>query len=142
MAEPAVINASPLIYLSRGGCFDLLQVTGDHVFVPESVANELRQRGEDDPAVSAMNRASWLSVVVDPPIPQLVQAWDLGRGESAVLAWALSHPGTEAIVDDMAARRCAALLSVPVRGTLGIILAAKQQHQRYTNYLRWLEWKR
>lgn len=44
-----------------------------------------------------------------------------------MLAWAHSHPGTEAIVDDLAARRCAASLGIPVRGTLGLVLMAKRR---------------
>nr|WP_267871621.1 DUF3368 domain-containing protein [Nostoc sp. CHAB 5715] len=30
-------------------------------------------------------------------------------------------------MDDLAARRCAAVLGIPVRGTLGIVLTAKQR---------------
>jgi predicted nucleic acid-binding protein len=78
-------------------------------------------------AVQAMDRAAWLETVADPPIPPLIQAWDLGAGESAVLAWAQAHPGSEAIIDDLAARRCAAAIGVPVRGTLGLVLAAKRR---------------
>jgi predicted nucleic acid-binding protein len=51
----------------------------------------------------------------------------LGDGESSVLAWAYQYPGTEVIVDDLAARRCAAALGLPVRGTLGLVLIAKQR---------------
>jgi predicted nucleic acid-binding protein len=61
------------------------------------------------------------------PIPGVVAAWDLGAGESAVLARAMAHPGTLAIIDDYAARTCAAVLGVPVKGTLGLALLAKQQ---------------
>jgi predicted nucleic acid-binding protein len=53
----------------------------------------------------------------------------LGQGESAVLAWAHSHQGCEAIIDDLAARRCAATLGIPVRGTLGLVLLAKQRNR-------------
>lgn len=48
-------------------------------------------------------------------------------GESAVLALAMQHPGTEAVIDDLLARKCAATLTVPVRGTLGIVLTAKNR---------------
>lgn len=37
------------------------------------------------------------------------------------------YPGTEAIVDDLAARRGAAALGIPVRGTLGLVLTAKKR---------------
>lgn len=60
-------------------------------------------------------------------MPATIQAWDLGDGESSVLAWAHANPGTLAILDDLAARRCAATLRIPVRGTLGLVLLAKQR---------------
>ncbi len=59
-------------------------------------------------------------------MPAVIQSWDLGAGESSVLTWAYAHRGTLAIVDDLAARRCAAALNLPVRGTLGLVLLAKQ----------------
>ncbi|MGH7139384.1 MAG: DUF3368 domain-containing protein [Pirellulales bacterium] len=127
MAEPAVVNASPLIYLARAACFNLLRVASEQVVVPASVDNELRRRGANDPAVQAMDQSPWLMMVADPLIPSAIQVWDLGAGESAVLAWAQGHIGSEAIIDDLAGRRCAATLGIPVRGTFGIVLAAKRR---------------
>jgi predicted nucleic acid-binding protein len=42
-----------------------------------------------------------------------------------VLSWAHEHGDFEAILDDRAARKCAVIERIPVRGTLGVILAAK-----------------
>jgi len=53
--------------------------------------------------------------------------WGLGPGESSVLALANKHPGMEAIIDDLAGRKCAAYLKIPVRGTLGIVLVLKKR---------------
>ena len=61
-----------------------------------------------------------------PAIPHGVAAWDLGAGESSVIAWAVGHPGVTAILDDLQARRCAATLGVRCLGTLGVVLAAKR----------------
>jgi predicted nucleic acid-binding protein len=69
----------------------------------------------------------WIQVLDPIPVPAVIQAWDLGPGESAVLAWAQLHPETEAIIDDLAARRCARVLGIGVRGTLGLLLLAKQR---------------
>jgi predicted nucleic acid-binding protein len=44
-----------------------------------------------------------------------------------VLAWAYANPGTQAIIDDLSGRRCADALGIPVRGTLGLVLAAKKR---------------
>jgi predicted nucleic acid-binding protein len=127
VAESAVVNASPLIFLSRAGLIDLLQLISAEVIVPESVATEIEVRGKRDPAAKALANTSWLVVTQTPPVPAQIQGWGLGLGESSVLAWAHSHPGSEAIIDDLAARRCAAALSIPVRGTLGLTLIAKQR---------------
>jgi predicted nucleic acid-binding protein len=51
----------------------------------------------------------------------------LGSGESHVLSWGIRHPGYEAILDDRAARKAANILQIPVRGTLSIIVLAKQE---------------
>lgn len=116
MGEPAVTNASPLIFLARGGYLDLLQLTGDRVLVPAPVAREIRARGSEDVTARALEDTHWLEVVDPPDVPSIIQAWDLGPGESAVLAWAYAHVGTEAILDDLAARRCAKTFGIPVRG--------------------------
>lgn len=43
------------------------------------------------------------------------------------MALALEHSGAEAIIDDLAGRKCTASLNIPVRGTLGIVLVAKKR---------------
>jgi predicted nucleic acid-binding protein len=129
VAERPAVNASPLIYLVRAGLLDLLQLLGSEIVLPLAVAAEIQQRGQSDPAVQALNQTAWLSLVQTPPVPASIQAWGLGLGESSVLAWAHANPGTEVIIDDLAARRCAAALSIPVRGTLGLVLTAKQRGQ-------------
>ena len=128
MAERAVVNASPLIFLSRAGLVDLLQLLSSEIIVPEIVASEIEIRGKSDPTARAIATTAWLLVTNTPPVPAQIQSWGLGPGESArAFAWAHSHPGSEAIVDDLAGRRCAAAFSIPVRGTLGLALIAKQR---------------
>lgn len=75
----------------------------------------------------ALQTTSWLEIVPVSTIPDVIVEWGLGKGESSVLAYAYRHPGTEAIIDDLAGRKCAISLQIPVRGTLGIILAAKKR---------------
>jgi predicted nucleic acid-binding protein len=91
------------------------------------VIEEIRGHGMDDPTVQALDRVDWLTILPGPPIPPAIAAWRLGPGESAVLALALAEAGSWAVVDDWGARRCARSLSIPVSGTLGLVLLAKQE---------------
>jgi predicted nucleic acid-binding protein len=127
LARAAVVNASPLIYLTAVERLDLLRLAGDEVLVPRSVADEVRRWGDADPAVRALGNTPWLEVVETPTVPTSVEVWNLGAGESAVLSYALAHPGVQAIMDDLAGRRCAIVHHVEVRGCLGLVLVAKQR---------------
>ena len=132
MAEPAdtlppAIDASPLIFLTKAELLDLLHSFYERVLVPTAVANEISQYGADDLTAKALSATDWLEVVLPMQIPSKLQNVSLGDGETSVLAWSLLHPGTEVILDDLAARRCAFKLGLPVRGTLGLAIAAKQR---------------
>lgn len=90
------------------------------------MAKEIRQRGLGDLTVRAMQAASWLEEVAPVEVSTRVRAWDLGPGETSVLSWAQSHAGCVAIIDDLAGRRCAEVLEIPLIGTLGLVLKAKR----------------
>ncbi len=126
-AIPPAINTSPLIFLTKGGVLELLQIIAQEIVVPTAVATEIQAYGKTDVTAVAILQTNWLVVLETPPVPTVIQSWDLGAGESAVLTWGYFHPGTEVILDDLAARRCAAALGIPVRGTLGLVLNAKQK---------------
>ncbi len=127
VADKAIINASPLIFLSRSRHLDLLRAFADEIWVPESVATEILRRGRRDITAQAIRQTEWLITKSVIPIPNAVTEWRLGAGESSVLALALEHPDTESIIDDLAGRKCAASLNIPVRGTLGIVLVARKR---------------
>lgn len=95
--------------------------------MPAAVAEEIQRRGASDPAAHAIASFPWLKVVPTPAPPDSIHAWDLGQGETSVLAWALTHPGSAAILDDLSARRCAEAHAIPCIGTLGLVLRAKLQ---------------
>jgi predicted nucleic acid-binding protein len=125
--SPVVVNASPVIVLAKAGFLDLLRLAGDPVQVPRAVVQEVQQGGANDPAAQALAQTAWLTPVDPGPAPAPLQAFGLGPGEEAVLAWALANPGTEALIDDQAARRCAKALGIPHRGCLGLVILARQQ---------------
>ena len=126
MISNRVVNASPLIFLTKVGLLEVLWEPSVPVLVPDVVLAEIGGLDVDDPAVQAVQQSKWMRVVTTPAIPDVVLAWDLDAGESAVLAVALSQTGATVILDDLAARRCARVLNIQSQGTLGLVLVAKQ----------------
>jgi predicted nucleic acid-binding protein len=121
-----IVNASPLILLSKIGQLELLRLGGAEVVAPDAAMAEIRAKGDNDPTALAIRQTSWISVVPSPAIPEPVQASKLDAGESTVLALAHGDPDCEVVLDDLEARRCAARLRIPCVGTLGLVLAARR----------------
>ena len=126
MSDIWVVNASPLIALAEVGCEHLLTALAPTVLVPTAVEAEILAGPTGDPARTLLE-SGWAQTIEPTSIPATVIEWGLGSGESAVLAVALETPGSTAVLDDAAARMAARTLSIPVIGTLGIIIRAKQR---------------
>ncbi|MCL4821248.1 MAG: DUF3368 domain-containing protein [Vicinamibacteria bacterium] len=122
MPDVAIVDASCLIVLGRAGRIDLLGELGTSLLVPEAVAAEVR--AHPDGGQHGLLESGSLCVVPDPPVPRVLAGWDLGPGETSVLACALAQSGL-AVLDDFAARRCAKVVGVPTIGTLGLALRAR-----------------
>ncbi len=126
MCRKRVVNASPLILLSKVDHLDLLQVGVDEVIVPDRVIDEIRAHGATDLTVQAIQNTAWLRIVPTPTRSATVASWNLGDGESSVLAVALGESAAQVVLDDLAARRRAVRLGLTVLGTVGIVLLARQ----------------
>src|SRR5260370_9528 len=86
VANHPAVNASPLIFLIRAGLLDLLRLAALEIVVPAPVAHEIQRRGPGDPTAQAIASVNWLHVIDVEQVPEVIQAWDLGPGESAVLS--------------------------------------------------------
>lgn len=128
MPDRLVVNESPLIFLGNAARLDLLRMTGRiRVLVPDRVAAEIECADPSDPARSAFQRAEWIERCESPTVPPSVADWDLGAGESAVLATALREPHAWAVIDDLQGRKCARAHGLVVIGTVGLVLAAHRR---------------
>jgi len=127
VSDKWVINASPIILLAKVGEIELLSRLAGTLVVPNAVVTEIEEGPASDPARAWLGGAGAKWTQRDPAASTVIAAWDLGRGETAVLNWAFHQRDFEAILDDRAARKCAQVHGIPYRGTLGIILAAKKR---------------
>jgi predicted nucleic acid-binding protein len=120
-----VVNASPLIFLAHIDALSLLKQLADEVIVPFSVHKEVLAGAGRGPGTIPFELPDWIDLHEDLPLVSEIAGWDLGAGESQVLAHAVLS-SREAVMDDLQGRRCARALGVPVTGTLGVILRAKR----------------
>ena len=121
-----VVNTSPLIHLAEASLLHLLRGAAPTEWVPEPVARAIRAYGNLDPTARVLSAHDWLEVQPIRAISAQVLARELGPGETAVLELARTYPGHTAVIDDLAGRRCAEALGLSLRGTVGLVLAAKQ----------------
>ena len=99
MAWKRVVNASPLIFLTRLGLLDVLNEPGVTVRVPEAVVAELSFLDTNDAAAVAARSTAWINVVPTPPVPEFIRSWRLGAGETSVLSLALAEIENETVED-------------------------------------------
>lgn len=123
-----VFNASPLIVLTKSGLIDPILALADRVLIPTPVALEIaRFKQPADAACAWIGRPAAKALITDAPATsEFVTAWGLGAGESSVISLAETLPGSFAVLDDLAARRCVGALRLQVVGTLGLLLRAKK----------------
>jgi len=119
-----VVNASPLILLCKVGRVELLHRLSRTVCVPEGVMAEI-EADPDDPACHALSGFAWLRRVAV-SVPDGVKTWDLGRGESEVIAHALASPGLRPLLDDAEGKACALAFGLKPLGTGGLLVLAKR----------------
>ena len=121
-----ICNTSPLQYLYQLGMLHVLQALAERIIVPPAVVHELavgRTQGVSLPDPTALE---WVTVRRPVSAAALPLITDLGPGETEVLALALESTDAIVILDDALARQVAAMLAIRFRGTLGLLLDAKQ----------------
>jgi len=104
---------------------DLLDVLDGGVVVPEVVIREVTPSA----IAEGIRALACVRVVPDLPVEQAVKVWDLGRGEAQVLTLAWANRGWHVVLDDRAARRCAAALSLPMIGSVGLVARARRRRR-------------
>jgi predicted nucleic acid-binding protein len=122
-----VSNAGPLISLSTVSQLDLLKALFEQVSIPQAVYDEVVVHGEGEPGSQEVDEADWIEVcqVEDHlAVDLLREALDAGESEAIVLAQGLN--AKYVILDDGLARRKARHIKLPMLGTLGVLLMAKE----------------
>lgn len=123
-----VADASPLILLARIDCLEILQKLYSKILVPESVLKEVVEDGKGLPASQEVGSSDWVETHAVPTESRLFLSLhgDLGAGEAQAITLAVSLEADLLLIDERQGRRAARTLGLAVKGTLGVLLAAKR----------------
>ena len=123
---PVVANNTPLAALWAIGRLDLLHGLAGEVLVPAGLRDEFLPI-EREPREAALGTAPWLEIA-SPTDPRLALAYTgLDQGEAEVLALAVERSARLVIIDELKGRRYARRLGLPLTGTVGVLLLAKEK---------------
>ncbi|MCY4570712.1 MAG: DUF3368 domain-containing protein [Candidatus Poribacteria bacterium] len=124
--KPVISNNSPLVALWHLDRLSLLRDLYIEVWIPQEVEKEFlgtkkKTRRE------ALNNAPWIKTV-DLTDSEKASVYNrLDSGEAAVLALAGEHEARLVIIDEKKARQEALKIGLPFKGTVGILLKAKEE---------------
>lgn len=125
--KPVISNSGPLIALASIGRLDLLQALFQRIVIPQAVYDEMVIGGQGKPGSAEVDAAAWIEVmqVRDHLAVRLLrETLDAGESEAIVLAQEMN--AEYVLLDDALARRKTRLIGLPMTGTLGLVLIAKE----------------
>lgn len=125
-AKLVITNNTPLVALWTLGRLALLHELFGDVWAPQAVCDEFMAA---EPALrqAALESSPWLQCVTIPHSQHVAIYIGLDQGEAEVLALAEAHPPRLVVIDELRGRRYAQRLGLPLTGTLGILLLAKER---------------
>ncbi len=127
MAERWVINASPVILLAKAEIIRFLPNLCEELVIPAGVLGEVKNVNITDAGKTWLETEGKRFIRECPAIHEALADWGGGIGEAEVISWALRNPGFTALLDDRRARALAARNSIPVLGSLRVIVIAKNR---------------
>ena len=122
--EKIVINASPIIVLFKARLEYILPILFKDIVIPEAVLKEIS--ATNDRAATEIGKVKWYKVPIIETDKNIME-WNLGKGESSVLSYALHNKNYRAVIDDAAARRCAKTFNIRYIGTGSILVLASKK---------------
>jgi hypothetical protein len=123
-----VSDTTPLSELAKVGQLVLLRYVFGQVIVPQEVYDEVTSGTH--PAVAAVRSATWIEVRSVQDASQVValrESTKIHVGEAAAIILAQELGAQQVLIDDLRARRVAKARLLPVTGTIGTLLLAKEQ---------------
>ncbi len=124
--QPVISNTSPLIGLLGLNCLPLLRDLYTEVWIPREVEKEFLVVDETFYR-EVLNKAPWIKVVDVTNSQSATIYQGIDAGEAEVFALAVEHDARLVILDENKGRQKATKIGLKVKGTLGVLLEAKEE---------------
>lgn len=122
-----VVNTTPLIALSHVRQLDILRKLYGEIIIPEAVYNELSVKAESICKKAVDKSLDWIRVEkIENQLAKSMYKTQLHDGEVEVMILSKEIGADVVIIDDANAKKHAKYLGLPVTGTLGVLIKAKQ----------------
>jgi predicted nucleic acid-binding protein len=122
-----IVNSTPLIALCKVNQLELLRELYTEITIPEAVFQEVIAKN-DSVKRKILENGAWIHVQsVSDTIDRRMYKAKLHDGEVEVMILAQEIKADLVIIDDNAARKTAIYLSLPLTGTVGVLLRAKAE---------------
>ena len=119
-----VEDSSPLVILTKLGCFELLNRLFPRVHISPEVHNEVVISGAGLPGALEVSKAEWIEVkaVLNPAGLQAAQRkYGLGPGEMSTIILAKELGANPVLLDDYRARKLAKTEGLEILGSVGLL---------------------
>ena len=122
-----IVNSTPLIALAKADRLELLREMYGRIIIPDAVYREVTEK-KDIAAQRIEAAREWMEIhEVDPNLDRRMYRAKLHDGEVEVMLLAREIGADAVVIDDNSDRKTAEYLGLPLTGTLGILLKAKQR---------------
>jgi uncharacterized protein len=120
----AVADSSPLVILTKLGCFDFLSRLFTRVYISPEVHDEVVVAGAGLPGASEVSGAEWIEVkaVANPADLRVAQRqYGLGPGEMSTILLGKELGAKPVLLDDYRARKLAKAEGLEILGSVGLL---------------------
>jgi predicted nucleic acid-binding protein len=120
-----VSNTTPILSLLKIGKLDVLRHLYGRIMIPQAVYREI-EAGNDKDYYADVGNLDWIEITPIQSTLARPYLFDLDDGEAETIMLAKEQNADLAIIDEKLGRRYAVQLNIPITGTIGILLRAKE----------------
>ena len=123
-----IVNSTPLIALCHVNQLNILRQLYGEITIPKAVYDEISVKEESVCKKSVDEALGWIHIQeIQNQLAKTMFKSQLHDGEVEVMILAMEQQASVVVIDDRNAKKYAKYLDLPVTGTLGVLMKAKQK---------------